>query len=131
MQVGLHLRCIGLLLNDDLGRPGRSSNSICSEERRTQVQFDEERCEPRNLADVFQRRVVARREPRIFLCIDGDVPATIYVHPWELDPDQPRLDVGWLTRVRHYGGIKHTADRLRRLLAEFRFQPMCHTVATL
>lgn len=64
-------------------------------------------------------------------CQRRGVPATIYVHPWEVDPDQPRLDVGWLTRIRHYGGIKHTADRLRRLLAEFRFQPMCHTVATL
>lgn len=64
-------------------------------------------------------------------CQRRGVPATIYVHPWEVDPDQPRLDVGWLTRIRHYGGINHTADRLRRLLAEFRFQPMCHTVATL
>ena len=64
-------------------------------------------------------------------CQRRGVPATIYVHTWEVDPDQPRLDVGWLTRIRHYGGIEHTADRLRRLLAEFRFQPMCHTVATL
>ena len=64
-------------------------------------------------------------------CQRRGVPATIYVHPWEVDPDQPRLDVGWLTRVRHYGGIRRTAGRLRRLLAEFRFQPVGRTVASL
>jgi len=49
------------------------------------------------------------------------VPGTFYVHPWEVDPDQPRFDVPALTRVRHYGGLRRTAARLDRLLAEFRF----------
>lgn len=44
-----------------------------------------------------------------------------YVHPWEIDAEQPRLDVSWLTRLRHYGGIPRTMPRLERLLAEFRF----------
>lgn len=52
---------------------------------------------------------------------DSGIPATFYVHPWELDPDQPRLPVGWLTRTRHYGGLTHTRPRLEQLLAEFRF----------
>lgn len=44
-----------------------------------------------------------------------------YLHPWELDPDQPRLAVGRLTRTRHYGGLRQVAPKLTRLLSEFRF----------
>ena len=47
-----------------------------------------------------------------------------YIHPWELDPDQPRVDVAWPTRMRHYGGLDRTLPRLRRLLAEYRFGPI-------
>jgi polysaccharide deacetylase family protein (PEP-CTERM system associated) len=46
-------------------------------------------------------------------------PAMLYIHPWELDPDQPRMSVGPLTRLRHYRGLSRTAERLRTLLAEF------------
>lgn len=46
---------------------------------------------------------------------------TFYIHPWEVDPDQPRLSVSWSTRMRHYGGLARTLPRLRRLLAEFLF----------
>jgi polysaccharide deacetylase family protein (PEP-CTERM system associated) len=49
------------------------------------------------------------------------VSATFYIHPWELDPDQPRLDVPLLTRVRHYRGLAATEGRIARLLREFRF----------
>ena len=48
--------------------------------------------------------------------------ATFYIHPWEVDPEQPRVRVGWPTRIRHYGGLKRTAKRLERLLGEFRFR---------
>jgi polysaccharide deacetylase family protein (PEP-CTERM system associated) len=44
-----------------------------------------------------------------------------YVHPWELDPEQPRLDVSWLTRLRHYRGLARTRARIAALLAEFRW----------
>jgi polysaccharide deacetylase family protein (PEP-CTERM system associated) len=44
-----------------------------------------------------------------------------YVHPWELDPGQPRLSVGPLARVRHYAGLTKTLPRVESLLAEFRF----------
>ncbi|MGH7703638.1 MAG: XrtA system polysaccharide deacetylase [Gemmatimonadales bacterium] len=44
-----------------------------------------------------------------------------YIHPWEVDPDQPRVVVPPLTRVRHYRGLDRTLPRLRRLLEEFRF----------
>jgi polysaccharide deacetylase family protein (PEP-CTERM system associated) len=48
-------------------------------------------------------------------------PAVFYLHPWEIDPGQPRLPVGPLTRVRHYGGLRSTSAKLERLLDEFRF----------
>jgi hypothetical protein len=48
-------------------------------------------------------------------------PGVFYIHPWELDPDQPRLDVGTLTRIRHYRGLKMVADRVDSLLREFDF----------
>ena len=48
-------------------------------------------------------------------------PAIFYLHPWELDPDQPRLRVGRLGRFRHYHNLENTEERLRRLLTDFRF----------
>lgn len=57
-----------------------------------------------------------------------DASGTFYIHPWELDPAQPRMPVGWPTRVRHYGGLSRTAGRLRRLLQEFKFVPIQDTV---
>jgi polysaccharide deacetylase family protein (PEP-CTERM system associated) len=48
-------------------------------------------------------------------------PAVIYVHPWEFDPEQPRLPVGRLAEFRHYRGLGDMAPRLERLLTEFRF----------
>jgi len=47
-----------------------------------------------------------------------------YIHPWELDPDQPRVPCGWLTRLRHYRGLGRTEGRLDRFLAEFAFGPV-------
>lgn len=55
-------------------------------------------------------------------CERRGAPGMFYIHPWELDPGQPRFAVSTLTRVRHYGGLSRTHDRLRRLLAEFRFR---------
>lgn len=54
-------------------------------------------------------------------CARRGVPGTFYVHPWEVDPDQPQLAVSWSTRARHYGGLHRTLPRLERLLGEFRF----------
>ena len=54
-------------------------------------------------------------------------PAVFYLHPWEIDPDQPRLPASWLGRFRHYRNLDATESRLRALLADFRFD----TVATL
>jgi polysaccharide deacetylase family protein (PEP-CTERM system associated) len=48
-------------------------------------------------------------------------PATFYIHPWEIDPGQPRMPVGFLTRMRHYNGLSRTLGRVDTLLERFRF----------
>ena len=51
-------------------------------------------------------------------------PAIFYIHPWEIDPDQPRLSVSGLDRFRHYVNLRHTAGKLARLLDDFSFGPV-------
>jgi polysaccharide deacetylase family protein (PEP-CTERM system associated) len=51
-------------------------------------------------------------------------PAIVYLHPWELDVYQPRVRVGWLSRLRHSINIHSTEGKLRRLLSDFRFAPV-------
>ena len=58
------------------------------------------------------------------------VPGTFYIHPWEWDPGQPRLEVPVLTGVRHYGGIKGVWSRLGRLFGTFQFQPINAALTT-
>lgn len=48
-------------------------------------------------------------------------PAIFYLHPWEIDPEQPRLAAGALSRFRHYRNLDQTEARLLKLLADFRF----------
>lgn len=51
--------------------------------------------------------------------VDGR-PAIFYFHPWEIDPDQPRVPgVSLKTRFRHYLNLHRTEARLSRLLADF------------
>lgn len=47
-------------------------------------------------------------------------PGVFYIHPWEIDPEQPRpRRMGLGTRFRHYVNLGRTEDRLRRLLEDF------------
>lgn len=48
-------------------------------------------------------------------------PAIFYIHPWEIDPEQPRLPASALGRFRHYRNLDKTIGRLRSLLTDFRF----------
>jgi polysaccharide deacetylase family protein (PEP-CTERM system associated) len=50
-----------------------------------------------------------------------DQPVVFYVHPWELDPHQPRPPMPLMHRVRHYVGLDRAEGRLRLLLSAFRF----------
>jgi polysaccharide deacetylase family protein (PEP-CTERM system associated) len=51
-------------------------------------------------------------------------PFVFYLHPWEVDPGQPRLDVKWFSRFRHYNNLEVCEQRLDQLLGHFRFTAM-------
>ena len=51
-------------------------------------------------------------------------PVVFYLHPWEIDADQPRLSAGALSRFRHYRNLHKTESRLRRLMRDFTFAPV-------
>jgi polysaccharide deacetylase family protein (PEP-CTERM system associated) len=51
-------------------------------------------------------------------------PAIFYLHPWEIDPEQPRLQAGVLSRFRHYRNLEKTEGRLRQMLRDFAFAPL-------
>ncbi len=52
------------------------------------------------------------------------LPAVFYLHPWEIDPDQPRVDAPWRSRFRHYTNLHRTERRLEALLDDFRWAAM-------
>jgi polysaccharide deacetylase family protein (PEP-CTERM system associated) len=51
-------------------------------------------------------------------------PFTFYLHPWEVDPGQPRVKVKLFSRFRHYNNLHKCEGRLRKLLGEFSFSTM-------
>jgi polysaccharide deacetylase family protein (PEP-CTERM system associated) len=58
-------------------------------------------------------------------------PFAAYVHPWELDPDQPRLSPGRVRAFRHYIGLRRTEAKLARLLRDFRLGTLSEAFAAL
>jgi polysaccharide deacetylase family protein (PEP-CTERM system associated) len=48
-------------------------------------------------------------------------PAIFYLHPWEIDPQQPRIAASPKARLRHYLNLHRTEPRLARLLGDFRW----------
>ena len=51
--------------------------------------------------------------------------AIFYLHPWEIDPEQPiQKGVSLKTRFRHYINLKHTYDRLEKLAQDFEWDRM-------
>jgi polysaccharide deacetylase family protein (PEP-CTERM system associated) len=58
-------------------------------------------------------------------------PTILYVHPWEIDPAQPRQQVGWKVRINHYFNLERTESRLRHLLKRFRFAPATEVLGQL
>lgn len=51
-------------------------------------------------------------------------PFFFYLHPWEIDPGQPRVAAGLKSRLRHYTGLARCESRMQRLMDEFRFGAM-------
>jgi polysaccharide deacetylase family protein (PEP-CTERM system associated) len=54
---------------------------------------------------------------------DGE-PITVYFHPWEIDPGQPRLAGKWKSMFRHYFNLSRMEGRLGELLNQGRFVPL-------
>jgi polysaccharide deacetylase family protein (PEP-CTERM system associated) len=63
------------------------------------------------------RQVNARRQPFIF-----------YLHPWEIDPDQPKVQAGWFSKFRHYNNLEKCEPRLQRLMKDFQFGTACQVL---
>jgi polysaccharide deacetylase family protein (PEP-CTERM system associated) len=57
-------------------------------------------------------------------------PAIFYIHPWEIDPEQPRMAGSFISRFRHYRNLQKTEPRLQQLLSEFRFGTVSDVLAT-
>lgn len=65
-------------------------------------------------------RKIANTEKRAFI---------FYLHPWEIDVDQPRISAGLLSRFRHYTNLSRCESRLRRLLGDFEFSSAREVIA--
>jgi polysaccharide deacetylase family protein (PEP-CTERM system associated) len=57
-------------------------------------------------------------------------PVVFYLHPWEIDPEQPRIAAPLLHRFRHYRNLDKTEPRLQRLLQHFAFGPAFPVLST-
>ena len=56
-------------------------------------------------------------------------PAMFYIHPWEVDPEQPRIEgLGRKSRFRHYTGLSRTETRLGALLRWQDFAPLSEII---
>lgn len=51
-------------------------------------------------------------------------PFSFYLHPWEIDPGQPRVATGWKSKFRHYNNLDKFEPRMARLLNDFHFTTM-------
>jgi polysaccharide deacetylase family protein (PEP-CTERM system associated) len=56
-------------------------------------------------------------------------PFVAYLHPWELDPGQPRLRPGRVKAFRHYVNLRRSEKRLARMLGEFRMGTLAEAFA--
>jgi hypothetical protein len=48
----------------------------------------------------------------------------VYLHPWELDPQQPRIAGKLKSKLRHYTNLGKMESKLERLLSMHKFQPL-------
>ena len=58
-------------------------------------------------------------------------PAMVYFHPWELDPQQPRIAAPLRSRLRHYTNLGVMQRKIERLLTDFRFSTISDTIKNL
>jgi polysaccharide deacetylase family protein (PEP-CTERM system associated) len=55
----------------------------------------------------------------------------MYLHPWEIDPEQPRMDGPWLSQFRHYLNLHKMEKRLTALLGDFQFGSIAEVLGSL
>jgi polysaccharide deacetylase family protein (PEP-CTERM system associated) len=58
-------------------------------------------------------------------------PFIFYLHPWEVDPGQPKINTHWLSRFRHYNNLHKCEARLTKLLNDFRFSTVKDVLSNL
>ncbi len=58
-------------------------------------------------------------------------PVCVYIHPWELDPEQPRMGGRVSARARHYFGLRGTETKLRKLVRDVELCPLSSLIAQL
>ncbi|HWF60819.1 MAG TPA: XrtA system polysaccharide deacetylase [Nitrospira sp.] len=75
-------------------------------------------------------RLIPYSATRIFLrqLEKAGTQLVMYLHPWEIDPDQPRMDGPLVSRFRHYLNLRRTEHRLQYLLRDFSFAPVVEIV---
>ena len=58
-----------------------------------------------------------------------DRPLVFYIHPWEIDPKQPRVyGLSLKSRIRHYSNIRKAEGRLKKVLREIPFSSFCEII---
>lgn len=60
---------------------------------------------------------------------EEQLPFIFYLHPWEIDPQQPRIQASLLSRFRHYQNLDRCQQRLARLLQDFAFDTVEQVLA--
>ncbi len=59
----------------------------------------------------------------------GGEPFVFYIHPWEVDPEQPQIDnISKFTKFRHYNNLNDCESRLKNLLKDFNFTTMSNVL---
>ncbi len=62
---------------------------------------------------------------------NGHAPRIFYLHPWEIDPDQPRFnEASWFSRFRHYTNLDKCESRLQQLTKDFRFGTLSDSLSS-
>lgn len=70
---------------------------------------------------LFRRASEGARKPLLF-----------YLHPWEIDPEQPKVPgLSWKSRFRHYTNLHRCLPRLERLIQDFEFTTVSQAMASL
>lgn len=59
-----------------------------------------------------------------------ETPFMFYIHPWEIDPQQPKIKASYRSRFRHYQNLKTTENKLDHLLNHFRFGTLTESWAS-